>query len=439
MILYTRGVEMEGIEDRQNEPPTEELPGTRTPQTPPASGGKAILVVLTVLVAAQLIATSFLYLAVMELDDDDGGRARSAPTGSFGSFELVSGSPAKLSFSSISDDVEPMDLLIRVESDSAITIYSCPENAVMVTLEPTPDESDLPTIEYWDKDSDGVVGVGDFLSISDLDDGTDYIVRLIWAPTGEIIDSVSFHTPGSEVLEPNIWFDDIEVISVSEARATFGRSTGVSPKPTSLRIDIWREDLHGSYLFSNDIDGSSLLLDYGDDIAEISYRDYADNGRVDTGDKLYLTGLDDGTYHILVLTWIPTNFMLDWDAFWSEAPLSVPTGVWGPKTPISSTAYNIDFGKVSGEPAPMNLEIILVRNLTDEGGYSFPSNDDGMLTFVSGTDIVDIEYNDLANNQKVNTGDYLKLTNLAPQSDYIIKLMWAPTGDQITTGSFSTS
>lgn len=120
---------------------------------------------------------------------------------------------------------------------------------------------------------------------------------------------------------------------------------------------------------------------------------------------------------------------------------NVPTGVWGTKTPVSSTAYNVDFGKVSGEPRPMDLEIILVMNVTNQGTYSFQTNDDGDLAFVqgSGSDIGDIEYADLANNQKINTGDTLYLTNLAPQSDYQIKMMWAPTGDQITSGSFSTS
>jgi flagellin-like protein len=120
---------------------------------------------------------------------------------------------------------------------------------------------------------------------------------------------------------------------------------------------------------------------------------------------------------------------------------NVPTGVWGQKTPVSSTAYNVDFGKVSGEPRPMDLQIILVRNVTNQGTYTFATNDDGDLNFVpgSGTDEGDIRYSDLANNQKVNTGDSLALTALAPQSDYQIKMIWGPTGDQITSGSFSTS
>ncbi|MCK4444667.1 MAG: type IV pilin N-terminal domain-containing protein [Thermoplasmata archaeon] len=120
---------------------------------------------------------------------------------------------------------------------------------------------------------------------------------------------------------------------------------------------------------------------------------------------------------------------------------SVPTGVWGTKTVMSSGAVNVEFGKVSGDPKPMDIEIILVRNITTEGvegEYSFASNLDGNLNFAGGIDIADIEYADLANNQKVNTGDVLKLTNLMTGSDYIIRMIWGPSGDQITSTTFST-
>lgn len=119
----------------------------------------------------------------------------------------------------------------------------------------------------------------------------------------------------------------------------------------------------------------------------------------------------------------------------------VPTGVWGQKTPVSSTAYNVDFGKVQGEPNPMDLEIILVRNVTTHGAYVFAHPYDGALIFRAGSgfDIADIEYDDLDDNSKVNTGDSLMLTGLAPQSDYTLKMIWAPTGDQITSTFFATA
>lgn len=120
---------------------------------------------------------------------------------------------------------------------------------------------------------------------------------------------------------------------------------------------------------------------------------------------------------------------------------SVPTGVWGEKTVMGPTAVNVGFGKVSGEPKPVDVQIVLVRNATTEGiegKYTFASNLDGNLVFNSGSDIADIAYADLADNSKVNTGDVLKLTNLANSSDYIIRMIWGPTGDQITSTTFST-
>ena len=116
----------------------------------------------------------------------------------------------------------------------------------------------------------------------------------------------------------------------------------------------------------------------------------------------------------------------------------VPTGTWGAKTIVSNTAVNIDFGKVNPEPMPVNLEIILVRNLTTEGVYSFSGNDDGALTLSRGVNIGTLTYADLADNQRINIGDQLKLTGLNPNSDYTIKMIWVPTGDQITSTSFST-
>ncbi|MCK5291669.1 MAG: type IV pilin N-terminal domain-containing protein [Thermoplasmata archaeon] len=117
----------------------------------------------------------------------------------------------------------------------------------------------------------------------------------------------------------------------------------------------------------------------------------------------------------------------------------IPTGTWGAKTPISNSAYNIDFGKVNPEPKPVDLELLLIRNGTDEGKYSFNGNNDGLLTHADGVDVGTLTYSDLADNQKVNIGDQLKMTNLYPNSDYTLKMIWTSSGDQITSTTFSTS
>ncbi len=116
----------------------------------------------------------------------------------------------------------------------------------------------------------------------------------------------------------------------------------------------------------------------------------------------------------------------------------VPTGTWGARTVISSTEVTYDFGKVNPEPKPVDLEIILVRNGTDEGKFSFSTNNDGPLTLSSGVNVGTLTYADLADNQKVNIGDQLRMTSLTPDSDYTLKMIWGQTGDQITSASFDT-
>ncbi|MCK4443259.1 MAG: hypothetical protein KAW09_01865, partial [Thermoplasmata archaeon] len=142
---------------------------------------------------------------------------------------------------------------------------------------------------------------------------------------------------------------------------------------------------------------------------------------------------------ILVLVPVILSFILYWTVI-DLAPngVSVPTGVWGTKTVISNTEVRVDFGKVSSEPRPMDLEIILVRNYTREGKYVFATNSDGALIWASGTDVADLTYADLADNERVNTGDQLRITSLSPNSDYTLRMIWGPTGDQITATTFYT-
>jgi hypothetical protein len=99
----------------------------------------------------------------------------------------------------------------------------------------------------------------------------------------------------------------------------------------------------------------------------------------------------------------------------------------------------VDFGLVDPVPKPMELEINLVKNGTEEGTYTYSSNNEGALIFARGIDVCDIEYIDLADNKKVNRGDMIRLTDLAPGSHYTLKMIWGPTGDKITETTFSTT
>lgn len=105
---------------------------------------------------------------------------------------------------------------------------------------------------------------------------------------------------------------------------------------------------------------------------------------------------------------------------------------------LSPTSIEVCFGRLNPEPKPTALEIILVRNWTDEGRYSFQSDGDGPLVLAGGVTIGTIVYADSEDNERVNLGDKLDITGLYPASNYEIMLIWVATGDVITSKTLST-
>ncbi len=116
-----------------------------------------------------------------------------------------------------------------------------------------------------------------------------------------------------------------------------------------------------------------------------------------------------------------------------------PTGTWGKTEVKSSTEATADFGVITPEQRPMDLKIVLIRNETAQGLYSFSNNDDGTLILESGEDVGTLTYMDLMDNQRVNNGDKMRMTDLAPGSSYELIMAWVPTGDQIDSTTFTTT
>jgi hypothetical protein len=114
-----------------------------------------------------------------------------------------------------------------------------------------------------------------------------------------------------------------------------------------------------------------------------------------------------------------------------------PTGVWGPKT-IGPEEVTVEFGRVTPRPEPVDMNLVLVRNGTTAGRYAFASNNDGELTFFNGEEVGTLTYADLADNERIDIGDKIVLTNLAPDSNYELIMIWVPTGDDVTSTTFST-
>ena len=116
----------------------------------------------------------------------------------------------------------------------------------------------------------------------------------------------------------------------------------------------------------------------------------------------------------------------------------IPIGTWCDETMVSSTEATVEFGEMSRKIRPMNLEFILIRNSTTEARYGFSSNTDEHLALKSGTGIGTLTFENLGDRICVDAGDRMRLTNLTPNSEYILKMIWAPSGDEMASVTFST-
>ena len=137
---------------------------------------------------------------------------------------------------------------------------------------------------------------------------------------------------------------------------------------------------------------------------------------------------------LIVLGMLATVLMLTHE----EEDMPPPTGGPPGKRIINSTSVAIELGRINPIPRPTDLRITLERNGTHSGQYDFQSDDDGPLVHVNGDVVGTIHYGDLADNQRVNVGDVLKIRELRPGSNYKLILSWSSTGDVIMTTSFST-
>ncbi len=115
-----------------------------------------------------------------------------------------------------------------------------------------------------------------------------------------------------------------------------------------------------------------------------------------------------------------------------------PIGTWSAKAIMSPTEVTVDFGTMSSRVEPVDIRLIMVMNDTTEGMYGFHHNEDGALVFLSGTEARTLIYSDLTDNGWIDVGDQIMLSGLSPGSDYELHMIWAPTGDRITSVAFAT-
>jgi hypothetical protein len=121
-----------------------------------------------------------------------------------------------------------------------------------------------------------------------------------------------------------------------------------------------------------------------------------------------------------------------------SGPGSPPIGEFGEVEVINQTSVKVEFGQLHPQQEPMRIEIVLEKNDV-KSEYWFVSNEDGELHLRRGSDIGTLTYVDMADNQIINSGDVLQITDLEPGSDFIIKMIWMRAGDQIASTMFSTT
>ncbi|MCK5291682.1 MAG: hypothetical protein KAR39_06675 [Thermoplasmata archaeon] len=120
-----------------------------------------------------------------------------------------------------------------------------------------------------------------------------------------------------------------------------------------------------------------------------------------------------------------------------DPPIPTPTGSFSGVEVINATTANLTFGKLSNNPHPTMLNII-VENTTGKGTYFFQSDGDGSLILHHGDDMCNDTYHDSEGDEKVDGGDYLLFTGLGSKSQYTIQLIWGPNGELISQVTFST-
>lgn len=119
------------------------------------------------------------------------------------------------------------------------------------------------------------------------------------------------------------------------------------------------------------------------------------------------------------------------------AAISV-TGLFGQVQATSPTTATAKFSKITCDPSPTKIVIVL-----EIGGsrsfYEFPNSTSGVtLNLESGDNVGTITYIDHQDNKRINIGDELSITDMAPGTTYTIIMYWEPNGDQIDTEDFET-
>lgn len=105
---------------------------------------------------------------------------------------------------------------------------------------------------------------------------------------------------------------------------------------------------------------------------------------------------------------------------------------------VSSTEVWLTFFDSRYGPSPTYYRILL-RNSTNKGIYSFPSNSNNtLLTLESGGNMGTLMYIDFLDDGRINFFDKIRITGLGPGSEYFVGLTSASSGRCVQYATFTT-
>ncbi|MEE9223228.1 MAG: hypothetical protein V3U51_00545 [Thermoplasmata archaeon] len=102
------------------------------------------------------------------------------------------------------------------------------------------------------------------------------------------------------------------------------------------------------------------------------------------------------------------------------------------------TRAKVQLGNFSRDPAATEFEVIVIRDGTFIDTYQFTADHDSDLVLKSGQDVGSLYYRDMNNNFELDPGDEISMTDLTPDSNYEIRIIYLPTGYDSTYASFRT-
>ena len=109
-------------------------------------------------------------------------------------------------------------------------------------------------------------------------------------------------------------------------------------------------------------------------------------------------------------------------------------GMPGPGSPSCDTDL---LERIFGITWPSALKIVL-SNETHSGTYLFESFEDGLLILDNGDYMGNLTYVNIADNEKINYGDVVRMEGLGPESHYTIEIIWYWTNEVIAVAGFYT-